>query len=114
VIGYRTKWPTGWTSEWFYVKADEKKREQLMSMVMSPLRLNFDMTQPLCHMQLGSPCQLAEVEFRVVAEHISTRDLVQEYLANRTFPASSGWRIPKKKEEGKKYELVRLSYRFKF
>jgi hypothetical protein len=27
VIGYRTKWPTGWTSEWFYIKADEKKRE---------------------------------------------------------------------------------------
>jgi hypothetical protein len=32
-------------------------------------------------MQLGSPCQVAEVEFKVVAEHISTRDLVQEYLA---------------------------------
>jgi hypothetical protein len=37
VIGYWTKWPTGWTSEWFYVKADEKKRGKLMSMVMSPL-----------------------------------------------------------------------------
>ena len=24
LIGYRTKWPTGWTNEWFYVKADEK------------------------------------------------------------------------------------------
>jgi hypothetical protein len=27
VIRYRTKWPTSWTNEWFYVKADEKKRE---------------------------------------------------------------------------------------
>jgi hypothetical protein len=97
VIGYRTKWPTGWTNEWFYVKADEKKREKIMSMVMSPLRLNFDMTRPLCNMQLGSPCQLAEVEFRVVAEHISTRDLVQEYLANRTFQSSGSWGMPKKK-----------------
>jgi hypothetical protein len=114
VIDYRTKWPTGWTSEWFYVKADEKKREKLMSMVMSPLRLNFGMTRPLCNMQLVSPCQLAEVEFRVVAEHISTRDLVQEYLANRTFPTSGSWGMPKKKEEGKKYELVHLSYHFKF
>jgi hypothetical protein len=85
VIGYRTKWPTGWTSEWFYSKADEKKREKLMSMVMSPLKLNFGMTRPLCNMQLGSPCQLAEVQFRVVAKHISTRDLVQEYLAKQTF-----------------------------
>jgi hypothetical protein len=114
VIGYRTKWPTGWTSEWFYIKADEKKREKLMSMVMSPLGLNFGMTRPLCHMLVGSPCQLTEVEFRVMAAHISTRYLVQEYLANRTFPISSGRGIPKKKEEGKKYELVRLPYCFKF
>ena len=49
-----------------------------------------------------------------MVEHISTRDLVQEYLANRTLPTSSGWGIPKKNEEGKKYELVRLPYRFKF
>jgi hypothetical protein len=95
------------------MKVDEKKREKLMSMVMSPLRLNFDMIRPLCNMQLGSPCQLTEVEFRVVAEQISTRDLVQEYLANRTFPSSSGWGMPKRKEEGKKYELVCLPYRFK-
>jgi hypothetical protein len=46
VIGYRTKWPTGWTSEWFYRKADEKKREKLITMVMSPLKLSFEMTRP--------------------------------------------------------------------
>jgi hypothetical protein len=84
-----------------------------MTMVMSPLKLSFDMTRPLCNMQLGFPCQLAQVEFRVMAEHISTRDLVQEYLANKTFPTFVGWGMPKK-EEGKKFELVRLPYRFKF
>jgi hypothetical protein len=101
-------------NEWFYMKADEKKREKLMTMVMSPLSLNFRMTRLLCNMQLGSPCQLAEVEFRVVAEQISTRDLVQEYLASRTYPTSSGWGMPKMKETKKKHELVRLTYRFKF
>jgi hypothetical protein len=50
------------------VKADEKERKKLMTMVMSPLSLNFGMTRPLCNMQLGLPCQLAKVEFRVVAE----------------------------------------------
>jgi hypothetical protein len=90
VLGYRTKWPTSWKSELFYMKADEKKREKLMTMVMSPLILSFEMIRPLCHMQLGSPCQVAEVEFRVVAVEVSTRDLVQEFLANRVFPASSG------------------------
>jgi hypothetical protein len=96
------------------MKADEKKREKLMTMVMSPLSLSFGMTRPLCNMQLGSPCQLVKVEFRVAAEQISTRDLVQEYLANRTYPTSSGWGMPKRKEAGKKHELVRLAYRFKF
>ena len=49
-----------------------------------------------------------------MAEHINTRDLVLEYLANRTFPISGGWGMPNKKEEGKKYELVQLLYKFKF
>jgi hypothetical protein len=80
----------GWKDEWFYIKVDEKKRGKLMRMVMCPLSLNFRMTKPLCNMQLGSPCQLAGVEFRVVAKQISTRDLVQEYLANRMYPTSSG------------------------
>jgi hypothetical protein len=114
VIGYRTMWPTEWTNEWFYVKADKKKREKLMTMVMSPMRLSFEMNRPLCHMQLGSLCQLAKVEFRVVAAEISTRDLVQEYLASKIFLTSTGWGMPKKKEGGKKYELVWLPYRFKF
>jgi hypothetical protein len=33
-------------------------------------------------------------EFRVVSEHISTRDLVQEYLANRVFPTLKEWNMP--------------------
>jgi hypothetical protein len=60
-------------------------------------------------MQLGSACQLAAAEFRVVAEEISTTDLVQEYLANRTFPTTSGWGMPKMKGTKKKHELVRLA-----
>jgi hypothetical protein len=105
VIGYHTKWPTGRTNEWFYVKANEKKREKLMTMVMRPMKISFGMTRPLCHMQLGSPCQLAEVEFRVVAAEISTRDLAQEHLANKHFhlPAVGGCR---RKKKGEKYELV--------
>jgi hypothetical protein len=114
VLSYRTKWPTDWKGEWFYIKADEKKRGKLMTMVMSPLTLSFGMTRPLCNMQIGSTCQLAKVEFRVVAEQISTWDLVQEYLANRTYPTSSDWVMPKMKgTKKKKYKLVQLPYRFK-
>jgi hypothetical protein len=114
VIGYHTKWPTRWTNEWFYMKAWWEEEGEAHDHGNESLKLSFGMTRPLCNMQLGSPCQLAKVEFRVVAEHISTRDLVQEYLANKTFLTSSGWGMPKKNEEGKKYELVRLPYWFKF
>jgi hypothetical protein len=54
------------------------------------------------------------VIFRVVSEHIGTRDLVQEYLANRIFPTLKEWDMPKLKGEKKKNELVRLPYHFKF
>ena len=68
VLSYHTKWPTSWKSEWFYIKADEKKREKLKTMVLSPLSLSFGLTRPLCRMLSGSPCQQAVAEFRVVAE----------------------------------------------
>jgi hypothetical protein len=65
-------------------------------------------------MMSGSPCQQAVAEFRVVAEQISIRDLVQEYLANRVSPTLSEWSMPKLKGTKKKNELVRLPYCFKF
>jgi hypothetical protein len=68
VVSYRTKWPTSWKNEWFYVKADKKKREKLKTLVLSPLSLSFGLTRPLCRMMLGLPCQEAVAEFRVVAE----------------------------------------------
>jgi hypothetical protein len=49
VLSYRTKWSTGWKSERFYIKDDEKKRGKLMTMVMCPLALSFGMTRPLCN-----------------------------------------------------------------
>jgi hypothetical protein len=114
VLSYHTKWPTGWKSEWFYVKADEKKMEKLKTLVLSPLSLSFRLTRPLCRMTPGSPCRQVVVELRVVAKQISTRDLVQEYLANKTSPTLSEFSMPKLKGTKKGLELVRLPYRFKF
>jgi hypothetical protein len=62
----------------------------------------------------GSLCPDAVGEFRVVSEHIGTRDLVQEYLDNRVFSTLKEWSMPKLKGEKKKNELVRLPYHFKF
>jgi hypothetical protein len=110
VISYHTKWPTGWKTEWFYVKVDEKKEK----LVQSPLELIFGETRPPCNMSLESPCQIALGEFRVVSEHIGTRDLVQEFLAFRVFLTLNEWDMPKPKGEKKRKELVRLPYHYKF
>jgi hypothetical protein len=110
VVSYRTKWPTGWKTEWFYVKVDEKKKK----LVKSLLDLTFGLTRPQCCMTPGTSCPDAVSEFRVVSEHICTRDLVQEYLANRVFPTLKQCSMPKLKGEKKKNELVRLPYHFKF
>jgi hypothetical protein len=47
----------------------------------------------------GSPSQIALAEFRVIAEHIGTRDLVEEFLAFRVFPTLKEWDMPKLKEK---------------
>jgi hypothetical protein len=72
VVSYRTKWPICWKSEWFYVKIDEKNEK----LVQSPLELTFGLTRPQCNMTPGTPCPDAVYEFRIVSEHIGTRDLV--------------------------------------
>jgi hypothetical protein len=110
VISYRSKWPAGWKSEWFYVKIDEDKEK----LVQSPLELIFGETRPRCKMVLEGPTWAALGEFKIIAEHIGTRDLVQEFLAFRVFPTMKEWTMPKLEGEKKEGELVRLPYHYKF
>jgi hypothetical protein len=110
VISYRSKWPAGWKSEWFYVKVDEDKEK----LVQSPLELTFGETRPRCRMEVEGPTWAALGEFKIIAEHIGTRDLVQEFLAFRVFPTMKDWTMPKLKGEKKKGELVRLPYHYEF
>jgi hypothetical protein len=62
----------------------------------------------------GSPSQIALTEFRVIAKHIGTRDLVQEFLAFRVFPTLKEWDMSKLEGEKKKGELIWFPYHFKF
>src|SRR6187455_3084591 len=110
VISYRSKWPAGWKSEWFYVKVDEDKEK----LVQSPLELTFGETRPRCRMEVEGPTWAALGEFKIIAGHIGTRDLVQEFLAFRVFPTMKEWTMPKLEGEKKKGELVRLPYHYKF
>jgi hypothetical protein len=82
--------------------------------VQSPLELIFGETRPQCNMTPEGPTQTALAEFRIIAEHIGTRDLVQEFLAFKVFPTMKEWAMPKLKGEKKEGELVRLPYHYKF
>jgi hypothetical protein len=101
VISYRSKWPVGWKSEWFYVKVDEDEDK----LVQSPLELTFGETRPRCNMIMGSPSQIALAKFRVISDHIGTKDLVQEFLAFKVFPTLREWEMPKLEGEKKKGNL---------
>jgi hypothetical protein len=76
--------------------------------------LTFGETRPPCNMIRGSPSQIALAEFRVISDHIGTRDLVQEFLAFRVFPTMKEWEMPKLEGEKKKGELIWLPYHYKF
>src|SRR6187455_2379622 len=110
MISYRSKWLAGWKSEWFYVKVDEDKEK----LVQSPLELTFGETRPRCRMKVEGPTWAALGEFKIIAEHIGTRDLVQEFLAFKIFPTMKEWAMPKLEKEKKEGELVRLPYHYKF
>jgi hypothetical protein len=110
VISYRSKWPAGWKSEWLYIKVDKEKEK----LVQSPLELIFGETRPPCNMTPEGPTQIALAEFRVIAEHISTRDLVREFLAFKVFPTMKEWAMPKLEGTKKEGKLIRLPYHYKF
>jgi hypothetical protein len=82
--------------------------------VQSPFELIFGETRPHCNMTPEGPTQQALAEFRIIAEHVSTRDLVQEFLAFRVFPTLKEWEMQKLEGEKKEGELVRLPYYYKF
>jgi hypothetical protein len=62
----------------------------------------------------GSLSQIALAEFQVIADHIGTRDLVQDFLAFRVFPTLKKRDMPKLKGEKKKGEFIRSPYHYKF
>jgi hypothetical protein len=82
VLAYQTKWSAEWTKEWFYPKANTKMREKFKVIIMSRLEVSFGYKRSLCNMVMGLASHMAHLAFNAVLYHISTHDLVQEFLAN--------------------------------
>lgn len=84
MLAYQTKWPREWVKEWFYVKADTTKRVEFKAIVMWLIKASFGLKSPLCN--ISGATQTTYVAFHTVVDNIGTRNLVQEFLANRVFP----------------------------
>lgn len=97
--------------EWFYVKNDLIKREDIKEIIQRPSR--FGLRRPKVTIESNDEaCQKA---FSNVGAFISTRDIVQENIAYRVWPLVENWDMPKETTaESSENGLVRLKYTFKF
>jgi hypothetical protein len=88
---------------------------QLSLLVFVAIRACFKYKSPICYINFEA--QATMVAFNVVYTHIGTRDLVQEYLAFKTWPLSVEWDIPNMTEKDASElepKLIRLRYKYKF
>lgn len=114
-LSYHTKWLIAWTKEWFYLKNDLSKREDIKDFIQNPIRVSLGYKRTICYTNFEA--QASIIAFNVVCVHIGTRDLVQEHLAFNTRPLRAEWDMPEAKEEdASKIEpgLVRLRCKYKF
>jgi hypothetical protein len=83
--------------------------------MQSPIVINFGFKKPTCYVNFEA--QAAIVGFNAVSTHIGMRDLVQEFLAFKTWPLAAEWDMPKMSEgdaSDAEPGLVRLRYKYRF
>jgi hypothetical protein len=81
VLAYRKRWPGAWMEEWFYVKNDLIKREDIKEIIQRPIWSRFGLRRPKVNIDRDvEACQKA---FSTVCAYIGTRDLIQEHIAFR-------------------------------
>jgi hypothetical protein len=110
---FRKRWPGAWMQEWFYIKNDLVEREDIKGIIQRPILSHFDIRRP--SLALGNEIQACQAAYNTVCTYIGTKDLVQEHIAYRVWPLSSGWEMPKETAAGSSEGgLVYLKYTFKY
>jgi hypothetical protein len=72
------------------MKNDLKERADVKGIIQMFIHVCFRYKKPTCYINFKA--QAAIVAFNVVCTHIGTKDLVQEYLAFKTWPLRAEWR----------------------
>jgi hypothetical protein len=113
VLTFRKRWSGAWMQEWFYVKNNLVKREDIMGIIQCPTWSRFGIRRPTT--ALGNDVQACQVAFNTVCTYIGTRDLVQEHIAYRVWPLGSGWKMPKEAAAGSSQSgLIYLKYTIRY
>jgi hypothetical protein len=113
VLSFRKRWPGAWMEEWFYVKNDLVKREDIKGIIQRPIWSRFGLQRLTTALKNNTEaCQKA---FNNVCAFIGTRDLVQEHIAYRVWPLVKIWEMPKETAAGSSEGgLVYLKYTFRY
>jgi hypothetical protein len=110
---YQKRWLGTWMEEWFYVKKDLIKREDIKEIIQHPIRSRFGLRRP--KVTIESDAEACQKAFSNVCAFIGTRDIILEHIAYRVWPLVESWDMPKETTaESSEGGLVRLKYTFRF
>jgi hypothetical protein len=99
--------------EWFYVKNDLKKREDIKEIIQRPIWSRFGLRRP--KVNVDSDVEACQKAFSTVCAFIDMRDLIQEHISFMVWPLVESWDMPKETStECSEGGLVRLKYTFRF
>jgi hypothetical protein len=110
---FRKRWPGAWMEEWFYVKNDLKKREDIKEVIQRPIWSRFGLRRP--KVEIDDNVEACHKAFSTVCAFIGTRDLIQEHISFRVWPLVENWDMTKETTaDSSESGLVRLKYTFRF
>jgi hypothetical protein len=110
---FRKRWPGAWMEEWFYVKNDLKKREDIKEVIQRPIWSRFGLRRS--KVNIDGDIEECKKAFSTMCSFIGTRDLIQEHIAFRVWPLVESWDMPKETTaDSSEGGLVRLKYTFRF
>jgi hypothetical protein len=113
VPSYRKRWPGAWMEEWFYVKNNLIKREDIKEIIQRSIWSRFGLRRP--KVDIDSDVEACQKAFSTVCAFIGMRDLIQEHISFRVWPLVESWDMPKETTvESSEGGLVRLKYTFRF
>jgi hypothetical protein len=89
------------------------EREDLKDIIQRSIQSRFGIRRPL--IVNSDKAQAYLVAFNTVCSYISTRDLVQEYIALKVWPLFNEWEMPKETtDSSSKGGLVYLTYTYRY